>query len=212
MGITIFAQGKLDRIEDIPGLIAELRVLAQGNNWAAHVLDNDFVVQPNAVLIPRDSGDPGCSIVGSLGLKGITLQLDPKTESLPILFDHHGVLTDIMRQVSWIDSNGQDERFTSCKTQFGEIDSHIRIIKLLDRLKNRYISNLSVTDEGDFWDSRDPRILAEKRIALGHYLRHTERVIGSIESADNDVQDAETIASRIEEALLKAAKEDGSLR
>jgi hypothetical protein len=47
---------------------------------------------------------------------------------LAILFDRSGTLTDMMQQVSWIHDKGQGERFTACKTQFGSIEAHIRII------------------------------------------------------------------------------------
>ena len=91
-----------------------------------------------------------------------------------------------------------------CKTQFGTIEAHIRIVELLDNLKKNYCADLTVNDEGAFWETRDRRILAEKRVVLGHYLRHTERVIKGIDVSGLDVQDPDAVASRIEEALLKA--------
>jgi hypothetical protein len=108
-----------------------------------------------------------------------------------------------------LDDNGQSKRFTMCKTQFGNIDAHIRIVELLDYLKKKYISDLTVDDEGAFWETRDRRTLAEKRVILGHFMRHTEKIIKGIDVSGIDVQDPEAIASRIEEAILKAEKEDG---
>jgi hypothetical protein len=72
------------------------------------------------------------------------------------------------------------------------------------------VTDLAVDDEGAYWETRDRRILAGKRIFLGHCLRQTEKVINSMEIHDDDAHDAETIASRIEEALRKA-DEDGQL-
>jgi len=209
MGITIFASGKLDRIKDIPQLIDDLKRTAEENNWKYHVIDDDFDVQPNAVLTRRDSDLPGSVIEGSVGLKGIIVNVDSQAEPLAILFDRSGVLTDLMRQISWIDDDGRSKRFTFCKTQFGNIDAHIRIVELLDYLKKKYISDLTVDDEGAFWETRDRRILAEKRVVLGHFLRHTEKIIKGVDLSGLDVQDPEAVASRIEEALLKAEKEDG---
>lgn len=209
MGITIFASGKLDRIEDIPHVIDDLKKFAEENNGKHHVIDDDFDVQPNAVLTRRDTGLPGAGIEGSLGLKGIIVNIDPQAESLSILFDRSGVLTDLMQQISWLDDNGRSERFTMCKTQFGNIDAHIRIVELFDYLKKKYISDLTVNDEGAFWETRDRRTLAEKRVVLGHFMRQTEKIIKDIDMSGVDVQDPEAIASRIEEALLKAEKVDG---
>lgn len=210
VGITIFASGRLDRREDIARVIDDLRKGADENNWKYRIIDDDFDVQPNAVLIRRESGSPGAKIEGSLGLKGIMVNVDPQTEPLAVLFDRSGVLTDMMQQVSWLHDDGQGERFTMCKTQFGDIDAHIHIVELLDDLKKKYISDLMVIDEGAYWETRDRRTLAEKRVILGHYLRHTEKVIKGIDLSGLDAQDAEAVASRIEEALLRAEKEEGS--
>ncbi len=209
MGITIHASGKIDRIDDIPRLIDDLKGAAGESKWKYHIIDDNFAVRPNAVFTQHNSGDRAVSIEGSLGLKGIILNVNPKAEALAILFDCNGVLTDMMQQLSWIHDNGQGERFTMCKTQFADIDAHIRIIELLDSLKKKYIPNLSVSDEGAYWESRDRRLLAEKRIALGRCLRHAEKVIKGIDVSRDDAHDPESIAARIEEALLKSEKEDG---
>ena len=207
MGITIFAQGIIDRIEDIPRLIDDLREIAEARKWKYHIIDDNFEVRPNATLTPRDSGASSVAIEGSLGLKGIILNVESGSEPLSILFDRSGVLTDMFQQISWIETNGSNERSSMCKTQFGSIDSHIQIIEILDLVKRKYITDLTVNDEGAYWETRDRRILAEKRILLGHYLRHTEKVISSIELSGDEVQDPDALARRIEEALLKADEE-----
>ena len=210
MGITIFARGKIDRISDILSLINDVKEVAGENNWKYRIIDDDFDVPPNAVISRKDANAPGCSIEGSLGLKGIIVTVDCGSEPFMVLFDRFGVLADVMQQVFWISSNEKDERFTACKTQFGNIDSHIRIIELLDTLKKKYISDLTVDDEGSYWEHRDRRLLAEKRIFLDQCIRKTESILKTIELHDTDARDEETLARRIEEAFLKA-DEDGQL-
>jgi hypothetical protein len=207
MGITIFARGRIDRIDDIPRLIDDLKEVAEEHKWKYHIIDDDFDAKPNATLAPRDSGVPGAAIKGTLGLKGIVLNVESGVEPLSFLFDRTGVLTDMLQQLSWIETNGSNERFSACKTQFGSIDSHIQIVEILDLVKKKYITDLVINDEAAYWETRDRRILAEKRILLGHYLRHTEKVIGNIERSDSDTQDPDAIARRIEDALLKADEE-----
>ncbi len=208
MSITIFASGKIEYIDDIPCVIDDLKRVAGKHHWGCRVIDDGFDAQPDAALTRRDGDEKAAVIKGSLGLKGIILNIGEGAEPLVILFDRSGVLTDMLQQVSWIHSNRHGERFTICKTQFAGIDSHIRAIEVLDGLKRSYIPNLVVNDEGDYWKSRDERILAEKRIFLGQCLRHAEKVISGIEISDEDVRDPETIANRIEEALLKADEGD----
>lgn len=208
MGITIYAWGKIDRIRDVPRLVEDVKEIAGESKWAYRILDDDLDAQPNAVLFGQGPDGSAAAIEGSLGLKGIIVSPDPGTEPLFILFDRSGTLTDLMQQLSWVHSNGQSERFMSCKTQFGCIDSHIGIIELLASLKEKYITDLIVNDEGAYWETRDRRILAEKRIALGHCLRHTDRVIGNIEPSGDGVRDPETLAARIEQAFLKADQKE----
>lgn len=208
MGITIFASGKIEYIDDIPCVIDDLKRVAGKHHWGYRVIDDGFGAQPDAALTQRDGEEPAAVIKGSLGLKGIVLNIGEGAEPLAILFDRSGVLTDMLQQVSWIQSNRQGERFTICKTQFAGVDSHIRAIEVLDGLKRSYLPNLVVNDEGDYWESRDLKILAEKRIFLGQCLRRAEKVISGIEISEVDVREPETIANRIEEALLKTDEQD----
>lgn len=203
MSITIYARGMIDRIGDIGRLVEDVKAVAGESNWTYRIIDDDFAAQPNAVLTQRARDDKAAVIEGSLGLKGIIVNPGPGAEPLSILFDRSGTLTDLMQQLSWVESNGQNERFTMCKTQFGNIDAHIQIIELLARLKEKYITNLTVSDEGAYWETRDRRILAEKRVFLAQCLRHAERVIGAIEPTGDEARDPKTLADRIEKEFLK---------
>ncbi len=208
MSITIFAKGKINCLSDIPRLIDDLKKIAEESGWKYRVMDNDFGEQPNAVLTHCEkNGRVEAKIEGSLGLKGIVLTVAQDAEAFSVLFDRDGILTGIMQQLFWIESGGQGERHTFCKTQFADIEAHISIIEVLDNLKKKYISDLTVTDEGAYWETRDRRVLAEKRIRLGHYIRRVEKVIDGIDASSEDVRDPETLASRIEEALHKADEE-----
>jgi hypothetical protein len=209
MGITIFAMGEIERINDIPVLISDMKGIAEKRNWKYHIINDNFDDLLDAVLIPPAADKPTAHIEGTLGLRGIILNA-AGAEPLSILFDRAGVLTDMFQQLSWIESNGQNERFSFCKTQFSDIEEHIKIIEILDHLKKKYIPNLTVNDEGAYWGTRDRRVLAEKRIVLGHYFRHTEKVIRSIELPDGAPKDADSIAFHIKNALLKADEEDRS--
>jgi hypothetical protein len=206
MSITIFSTGSIDSIDYIPALIADIKEIADEHQWNHHIIDDDFDGERDATVTRPEPGAPGVIIRGSLGLKGIIVTI-AGAEPFSILFDRSGVLTDIFQQLIWIESKERGGRFTSCKTQFADIESHIRIIEVLDFLKQKYIPDLEVNDEGAYWEKRDRRILAEKRIYLGHCLRHVEKVIAKIDFSEEDRNDAETISSKIEEALIR---DDGS--
>jgi hypothetical protein len=204
MGITIYACGKIDRIEDVPRLVLELKAIAGESNRTYQIIDDDVHTHPGAELIRRDLVGPGSASEGSQGLKGIIINLDPEAEPLSILFDRSGVLTDRMRQGSWIGSNGKSERYTAFKTRFPGIDPRLRISGLFASLKEKYMTDLIVNDEDAFWKTRNRRVMTDERIILGHCLCYAELVIGGVEVSDDALRNSETIATRIEEALLKA--------
>lgn len=203
MGITIHASGSIDRVEDIPRLVEDVKIFAEENHWEYHTIDDDFGEPPTAVLV-HASTEPGAKIEGSLGLKGIVLSVESGVEPLALLFDESGTLTDLMSQVSWIQDGMRPERFSTCKTQFGPIEAHICIVDLLSMLKEKYLTNLVVTDEGLYWESRDRELLADKRKVLSHYIRHTEETLRNTEIPGDTDPDPDSVASAIEEALLKA--------
>jgi len=205
MGITIFAAGKLQNTVDIEPLIADVKNIATRHNWTCHIVSDNYDAEPDAVLIHDDPGALGASIRGSLGLQGIIINIGDGAEPFSFLFDRSGVLTDMLQQLAWIESNRTTERFTSCKTQFTAIGSHINLVEILDLLKHKYLPGLTVDDEGSYWDERDRRMLADKRITVGRHIRRTEKLIAGIELSKEKHSGANMIADKIEKAL----REDG---
>ena len=206
MGITIFAKGRIDRMEDIHDLIEVVKGVAEGHGWRYSVVEDSFNIEPDAALA-EGHADKAAVVKGSLGLKGIVLYLDPKCESLSLLFGRSGTLTNAMQQLLSLSGDWHHEPFTSCKTQFGSIELHIAIVELLDLLKNRFVSNLVVTDESEYWETRDVRRLATKRSVLAHYMDHVAEVVSGIRLSEDVPPTAQAIGERIEQALLKAEEE-----
>jgi hypothetical protein len=204
MGIAIYACGKIDRIGDIPRLINELKMFAGESNRTYQIVNDTINTQRDPGLDYKDQIDPVSAMNGTAGLKGIIINLDPEAEPLSILFDQSGVLTDMTRHLSWVRSNGQGDRYTVCKSRFDGVNPRIRISELFANLKERYITDLIVNEEDSFWKTRDRRTRLEERIILGHCMCYAELVIGGIEISDDALRNSETIATRIEEALLKA--------
>ena len=211
MGITIFARGSIDTTDDIPVLIAEMKELSEKNGWTYEILDDAFEQDPG-VEFKRDEDASTVSIKGSLGLKGIIINVGYGVEPLALLFDRSGILTDIMSQVTWVQNPGEDNRLTFCKTQFGPIEAHISLIETLDILKKKYVTNLEVTDEGDYWTSRDRELLAEKRAVLKHYMNHAREAISNARIPPDAGLSAEDTASSIEKALLDAEDNKGPIQ
>ncbi|MCF8105576.1 MAG: hypothetical protein K9K64_08840 [Desulfohalobiaceae bacterium] len=211
MGITIFARGSIDKTDDIPVLIAEIKEVAGKKGWNYEVIDDDFD-QLSQVELEHNKEDSSLNINGSLGLKGILIDVGPGVDTLALLFDRSGVLTDVMSQVVWLQDKGRDDRLSICKTQFGSIEGHISIIEILDILKDKYMTNLEVTDEGDYWTSRDRELLSEKRAVLEHYINHAKEAISNAKRPAAPDQSLEDLALSIERSLLDAEGNKGPIQ
>jgi hypothetical protein len=53
--------------------------------------------------------------------------------------------------------------YCATKTQFTDVETHIWIIGLLRYLKKTALSDLNVTDEGEYWETENAATLTEKR-------------------------------------------------
>jgi hypothetical protein len=78
---------------------------------------------------------------------------------------------------------------------------------LLKYIQKKYISNLDVYDEGEYWQTGDEKILKERIDFLNGAINHLSEVLNSIEF-EKDIS-PESIADKIEEVLknMKFRKE-----
>jgi len=89
--------------------------------------------------------------------------------------------------------------FNHIKTQFAPVEIHIAVIKLLKYIQKKYISNLDVYDEGDYWQTGDEKILKGKIDFLNGAISQLSEVLNSIEFEKDS--STESIADKIEEVL-----------
>jgi hypothetical protein len=139
-------------------------------------------------------------------LKGIIIRAHEKSESLQLISDKQGNL----RNVFAMEFAREDSELTYLnfiKTQFAPVENHIAVIKLLKYIQKKYISNLDVYDEGEYWQTGDEKILKERIDFLNGAINHLSEVLNSIEF-EKDIS-PESIADKIEEVLknMKFRKE-----
>jgi len=92
-----------------------------------------------------------------------------------------------------------------CKTQYAEefVKCHLLIIKLLDLLKDKGFE-VDVVDEGEYWESRDMKVLAKNLnestsgiLAIGDMLKSGAEQLGMIvESSIDDCQNYMKVQSK----------------
>jgi len=200
VGVSIHYRGRLDDVQQLVVLCGELCDIAAVMGWQSTSSDDDWELPAAARL----SGSRGNTVIdGHLGLKGVQITSGPKAESLSFFFDHEGNLRSPVSMVLILDGTLKSEQaWVSVKTQFVPAEVHVWIIGLLKYLKKRYISDLQVSDEGEYWETGDIRILKEKMDLIDEKLKHISMELSSVRFGDVSGLSAEQIAFRIEQLLI----------
>jgi len=162
MGITIHYKGKLNDPAEIDTVVDFVQQRAVAKGWSWTHIDDDWEAEIDAQLVHTSKGHQ--DLTGNAGLKGFSLDIDPKCESVPLLFDSSGYLRSI---ASFYDPESvQNGDTIAVKTQFATSEAHIQIVELLRELKQRFIADLEVMDEGGYWETKDSSELEKNMTGL----------------------------------------------
>ena len=200
MGVTIHYRGQLADVGKLNILCDELVQIAEKMDWSYSRLDEDWS-KPADVRLEHD--ERGAHIVGHLSLKGISFKPHPRCESVSFFFDSSGQLCDLMGVV--LISEGSlkpEDAWIAVKTQFAGPEIHQWIVGLLKYLKEHYIPDLEVRDEGEYWETGDFEVLKEKMNFLNEKM---DAVAGELSRVTGDHLERlspQELASMIE-ALLQ---------
>lgn len=177
MGITIFYRGSLEELSLIDPIQREVIKFCQSLNWKYHLYNKDMSKPFNAKLVHTDKG---ARIEGPIPLRGISVESDPDNETLSLLFNPAGKLTSFLREIFIHEGSiPPDQDWLFVKTQFGTVDSHIAIVKLLQYLKQSYIPNLEVRDDGEYWETADKERLIARRGFIFGMMTRVEKALTS---------------------------------
>jgi hypothetical protein len=180
MGASLHWSGSLGSKVDLTELVEELLDIARSMRWKAQ-------------RIERDAGNPE--------FRGVILQPDDSTESLPFLFDREGrlrSLADLICRQFFADP--RCSYLVSVKTQFGKLETHLWIVSLLRYLKSEYLPDLEVSDEGGYWETGDVTELDTRRKFLDAKIAEFAKGFSMMESG---VRTADELISEIEEYFLR---------
>lgn len=189
MGISIHFSGQIDRLKEIDRLVEELADIAKSIGWASQRINE---------------GEPDPDF------RGIIVNPEGDCEPLVFLFDRQGRLRGLMDLLTAPAEPGEETFSTSTKTQFAETQTHVWIVGLLRYLKRRYIQDLSVKDEGGYWETEDLGKLREKKRFLEGMI---DRISGELK-ASSVPRNAPTgeIISEIEAILRRIRPGEGDRR
>lgn len=188
MGLTIHFTGAIDEVADIPKFVEELADIAESMGWMA---------QP----INMDEADPN--------FRGILVNPEDDCEPLRFLFDREGRLRNFMDLLDDQVEPNEHSFYSASKTQFADIETHVWIIGLLRYLKKRYLSNLEVSDEGEYWETENLEKLREKKEFLSGMI---DKLAGKLSQSKRLPEGAsmEDIAARIESIAKRLHEKDSN--
>jgi len=195
MGVTIHYRGTLDDLSRIDDLCRELADIGKSMQWKTDTRDDSWLGPPTARLMNEHGA---VKIKGNLAVKGVTMSPGNGAESLSFKFDAKGRLRSLMDLLS--ESEGQpimERPWVSVKTQFASPDLHVWIIGLLKYLQKHYISDLEVSDEGEYWETGDRDALVAKMQFINEKINWVSNALTSSEFGDMKGLSAEEVAARI---------------
>ncbi|MGJ8640741.1 MAG: hypothetical protein ACSHYA_15235 [Opitutaceae bacterium] len=164
MGLTIHYSGGIDRTDQIAPLVDELEDIAESMGWMSQ-------------RINEDESDPD--------FFGIIVNPKGDCEPLCFIFDRQGRLRNLADLITDQIEPTEYSEYCSTKTQFTSVETHIWIIGLLRYLKKHYFSNLSVEDEGDFWETQNRKTLIEKKNFLQSKI---DQLGGALQSSEGEIE------------------------
>lgn len=180
MGIAIHYKGKLNSTDLINKFCEEMEDISKSMNWKINSFD-----------YKEEDKTP---------VKGLFISPHPEAELLQFMIDKNGYL----RNALMLEHYPHDDDITflnHIKTQFAPIDIHIAVIKLLKYVQQKYVTNLEVYDDGDYWQTGDAALLKEKMDFLSEKIDIFEVALNSIPF--DPYESAESIANKIEDIFRK---------
>lgn len=199
MGVTIYYNGKLSDAGLVYELTREITDIASIMNWPCNTWDDDWSIKPSATIVNKEKK---CEIKGHLGLKGVSFTPHPDCEAVNLTFDKHGILQDPRTLPLLLNGTIKDKDTTvSVKTQFAGADTHIAIIKLLQYIKKKYIPDLYVVDEGEYWQSENRQVLENRINSINQAMDVLEDALSKAPITNSSSMTSEDVCSLIEQIL-----------
>lgn len=195
MGLAFHYSARIRKQELIKPLMTEVEDICKSMNWEYTLWDE--ICEFPAAAIPKE---PGTGDPKSIHLQGI-LFTPPECETVSLLFTPLGRMTafpNLLSAESYV-VNGLDIDLiynVSVKTQYAGVDLHIALMNLLKYLEGKYLIDMEVDDEGEYWGRMDKDHLKERFAA-------NWAVINVVKDALNNAElSSDTNAGSIGDQLL----------
>ena len=191
MGLSFHYNGTFNKNAHLSDLITEVKEVCETFKWKFEIYRKEF---------PMDAGK-NSSYAGEI--YGISFT-PPECETVDISFlSNYKMSNFINLKFYGFSDNQQDKEYLymlSAKTQYAGINVHKIIIELFRHLKKQnYFSDFNLTDEGEYWETGDEKLLEIKFKRLGSLIDSFSLALQSvpIEEKESLVDSIERISKKI---------------
>jgi hypothetical protein len=189
MGLSIHYKGNFKPHASLEEMIHELEDIAKIHKWKYHIFEKQF---PEKVFT-EDTHDGK--------LYGMLFS-PPECEPVCICFLSNGKMSGPVQLQFYGDSKNKTEEeylyWISVKTQFAGSQIHKLVIHLLKYVSKKYLSEFSLNDEGQYWETGDEKLLDE---TFGRYNFLLDAAMNAFENFP--LMEKETMESYFERVLGK---------
>ena len=186
MGLSIHYSGILRDKKLLAHLIEEVKEISETLDWTPHIIDDKDL--KGIAFAPKGSEPVFLTLVQNIRL------LPPMIILTKGIYD--GVRFD--KELMFT---------TSTKTQYAGPDAHIAIIKLLKHISANYLQSFTLSDEGNYWETGDEKILYAQFKKYEKALHFVQKSLQDFTAVPGET--ASSLAERIEKILKeKFGKEE----
>ena len=196
MGLSIHYSGTITQLSKINLLVDELEDICKSLGWQYHIWNGKGFEKAVKQHPPQTKIDFSLD-----ELKGITMRPE-KCEPVDVVFFPTGSTCSPVKVK--FNTSGTDElmvQTVSTKTQFAGIDVHKTVVDLFIYLQPKYFSSFKMSDEGEYWETRDEKILLQQFARYNFLLDKLTTGLKNFKAAPGET--ASSLADRLEEYLKK---------
>ena len=194
MGLSIHYSGAIKDYSLVDELIAEVEDICKVFDWKY-----DIFTKKNSFNDNRYMQNPDFINYKIEDLKGISFAPE-NCEPVMLTFFPSGKLCSYVKLLyNNPETNDLMVEVISTKTQFAGMDVHLAILNLLQYLKSKYFSVFELSDEGNYWLTKDKKILEENFYRYNFLMDTVTEALNSFTSAPGE--SATSLASRLEAFL-----------
>lgn len=185
MGLSFHYKGAMKKPQSLPKMIEELVDISLANQWEYNVFEESF---PNDTFTINTYNN---------SIYGICFS-PPQCEMVCLTFLSNGQLCSFYKlgHPAFSQDDLEDDTL-SVKTQFAGPKIHMQLIKIFDYLNKKYFENFDLSDEGNYWETKNEQLLKDTFEKYTNLINGFESLLENIPMEENEI---------IEDYLIRIAK------